>query len=997
MTNNTKHLPNTITQTSGGKYQTFTNLNNIKTTTGYAQTGMIHGKTKPLNRPSTVTVSNFKASIPTGAIVTRISVTYKHSKVASSDNKTPNITAPTITLMKGNKSMKWGSGKDKGKPIQRKSKAPTTTAKEITHTFNSIWNYDEITASDFGIRLDYPTNTNENEGYIRLYYIKVTIEYKPANFTVNLRKGSGQYNHEEFEITATCNNPNLVKYTPNVTITAPPGFSLKEWGGTGKLTIINAGTYQWTPSLGRKRSSDDIHLVLTADITFPSGVETVPVTFMAVESLKQKNDTLTFNVGKTAPRDPSVDPVPPEEESTIPDEYAEPETPEIYTLAQRGEFTFDLDLPTSQYTQYTLYVCTVTAGNFDDYSLDTLSTVMKIYDPVGQSWSWQNYNKKNFDINPSDFTWDVSNFRIDTVGAYVLAITPRGSTEVIKAVYIDVKPEEPTRPNVTILELTQEELNRLGDGYTYTAQTWFKLNTSDGYVKDWNKNSRIAVFNNAIKDNITTIDIPTDDGYESIVYDTTDYDTLTKNDLFDHAEYWSPIIRTVEEFNNLEVEFPYNKNYPVYILIIGTWSDTITFTEPCIIEDYTTRLSNGIYPVPIDDLILNDGSTSDINIPQLSKSDTLVFYNLPLEDNYGTNEEIAIRGISINGNIEANTDNLILNATLVNANKESKNRSIVLDETDATLNPDNEFSIGQVGDLWGFHTYDIQNFEDWEIHLSLNNAVNDFDAHANFGNINLTVYMETVEQQNIKCYINGEDLSYYGVFITDVKIPQGLKTDTDYINVNGTDINDPFRQNIREKTIEVEFDIGDNCDLEGATLSLRQLTALLVNERDKYNRPIPNTVEFSHYPDVYWEYIMEDTLDAEIEISSYNAKAKLVIPAGTSYDKKVTRTNSTGFLSGLASIRPSIICKPTGSIITVSETLSEQEFNMSYDGDWIGKYIEIDCENRIVWLKEDDDDSDGVNITAYVDWNSDWFTIYGEYNFETVNCAILSVDWQERW
>ena len=64
---------------------------------------------------------------------------------------------------------------------------------------------------------------------------------------------------------------------------------------------------------------------------------------------------------------------------------------------------------------------------------------------------------------------------------------------------------------------------------------------------------------------------------------------------------------------------------------------------------------------------------------------------------------------------------------------------------------------------------------------------------------------------------------------------------------------------------------------------------------------------------------------------------------------------------------------------------------------WIGNYIEIDCDNRIVWLKEDDDDTDGTNITSYVDWNSDWFTLHNEYNFETIGCAILTVQWEERW
>ena len=143
---------------------------------------------------------------------------------------------------------------------------------------------------------------------------------------------------------------------------------------------------------------------------------------------------------------------------------------------------------------------------------------------------------------------------------------------------------------------------------------------------------------------------------------------------------------------------------------------------------------------------------------------------------------------------------------------------------------------------------------------------------------------------------------------------------------------------------------------------------------------------------------MEDTLDNEVEISSYTVKAKLVVPAGTSYDKEPTVTSSTGYISGLAHIRPNIIFKPTSDLATLKENYTGQEFHIQYkDTSWIGKYIEIDCDNRIVWLKEDDDDTEGINITSYVDWNSDWFTLHGEYEFDSIGCAILSITWEERW
>jgi hypothetical protein len=70
---------------------------------------------------------------------------------------------------------------------------------------------------------------------------------------------------------------------------------------------------------------------------------------------------------------------------------------------------------------------------------------------------------------------------------------------------------------------------------------------------------------------------------------------------------------------------------------------------------------------------------------------------------------------------------------------------------------------------------------------------------------------------------------------------------------------------------------------------------------------------------------------------------------------------------------------------------------MGYDGDITDKVFVIDCEDRIVWLKQDEDSEDGENITAYVDWNSDWFAISGEYQFEATGAVIKAVDYIERW
>ena len=142
---------------------------------------------------------------------------------------------------------------------------------------------------------------------------------------------------------------------------------------------------------------------------------------------------------------------------------------------------------------------------------------------------------------------------------------------------------------------------------------------------------------------------------------------------------------------------------------------------------------------------------------------------------------------------------------------------------------------------------------------------------------------------------------------------------------------------------------------------------------------------------------MEDPIDADIEISSYSCKAKVVVPAGTSYDKKPTSTAETGFVSGLAAVHPIVQIIPNQTLVAITEKESGQEFHIGYSGDWNGKIVEIDCDDRLVWLKQSEDDVDPVNISKYADFNSDWFVLNGEYEFTTVGCAIRTVDWQERW
>ena len=542
-------------------------------------------------------------------------------------------------------------------------------------------------------------------------------------------------------------------------------------------------------------------------------------------------------------------------------------------------------------------------------------------------------------------------------------------------IFIEGIPDEEdlSTPFFTVLEPSEEEYDRLGDGYTYIAQADIKHTTTDTFSRDWYKNNRIGVFNGLITN------------------------STTEEDIFENTTNWSKATGGLNTYENVECEFTYDEQYPLYILMTGDYPEATTYgydmgsikyDTPCIVEKqvYNGREASGNYPVPIEALLDNEEPSVITLAPNESTKGTIL-YDLPLEDDFGTNEDYAIRGIQVRADIDS-TDNLVVYAKIHSPNGEIGQRSIVLNGSEE------EIVIGDLGDLWGFTTLQLTQLDDWELELSASNLLNTGDSEIVFNNANITFYLETVEKQQIRVSIDGEDLAYYGAFIEKVDIPEGLETDTSFLTIDGTDTNDAYRQNIREKKITIEFNL-NNCDLQTSTNMLRQLTKLFTNEKDQYNRPIPKRLQFTHYPTDYFEYIMEEPFDVETDITDYNVKATLTIPSGTSYSLDDTVTNTVGNANGLAAINPIIHFRPSDSNIQIKETLSEQSFQMGYAGEWQDYVIELDCEDRRVYLIKDEDTK--VDISKYVDHNSDWFRLSGEFEFEGINCTILTVTFNERW
>ena len=316
-------------------------------------------------------------------------------------------------------------------------------------------------------------------------------------------------------------------------------------------------------------------------------------------------------------------------------------------------------------------------------------------------------------------------------------------------------------------------------------------------------------------------------------------------------------------------------------------------------------------------------------------------------------------------------------------------------------------TLGGQFDLWGldWEDFKLSKLEDLEIDIQL---LNNYDqaVHMEFNNLRIVFHYVELEETKIVAKVNGVDLRYFIVFIKDVTIKPGTDLLVKYLEVEGTDSNLAYRANIEPKEIEMDIRV-PGCDLEETTAFVERLARLLVNKRDKFNKPLLNEIEFSHHPNRVWKVLLEDALDVSAEFTEYEGKIKLIVPDGTSYTKEPIITNATGTNSGLAKVNPIIRVVAQGTNIIVKETISNQEWRLTDSTLEVGDIVRIDCEERKVYKvegsddlssKEDDAEYPDIDITSKVDFNSDWFLIHDDYNFECDNTAIIqSVIFHERW
>lgn len=1004
MTSETKY-PNNISQTSGGAYCKFSNLNNIKNNSSKFAESSIGMKTEIENRPSVLTLTNFKFNIPSNAKITSIKVEYSHYKTANSGTP-PTIPAPTITLLNIDKASGKGT-------------APTTSNKKYSKTFKISPTVAKVNSSNFGVKINYPANTAKHDGSLFIQYVRVIVSYSTPSYSFSIKSLAKKYN-TSYLVGATIgfrlniNNLKKLDYNPSILITIPANTSFEGYHG-GVIKKVNSTQYVWNAKLSSKVSSSQTEIYLKLNAEGNNQKITVK------EQVKNTSKSFSFNIKKKSSTISVVE-VPSEDIQTeiISDDedYVAPEVT-VLTFVKNQPTTLDIALSDEVYNKLPLTV----SNDGNDGLYISCAGNLKVLSGESSYYATYNVGQSDFDDNHSKtFTFKASECGVYTLDIYYPSTIVVGGASIpiqlrFKQYKINVVPPKSdlTWPICSVFKVDGEELNRLGHQNVYTVQSWIKVATNELVVRDWGKNFRMGVFNNSISSNVT-VNTSTDENGEIIetVTDTTDYERLTIKEIFDNALYWSEPPQLVNTYENIEIDFPFNENYPVYIIFTADYlegdslNSTIKYSAPCLVESevYNGYEPVGNFPQPILATISAEDDFAELVLPAMTEGNKIVLYEPDVDEDFGTDDEWAVKGIKLTADVEF-YDDLILYAQLqqkIDGELKLGNRSVILD-TDKDMP---ELVIGGNNDTWGLKISELTNLKDLEIELYATNLLyENSQAAITFNNIQLTFTLQKLRKYVVDMWVNGEDVRYYGMFVRDIKIPKGLETDVKFLEVDGSDTNEAYNQTIDKKEIEIEFRVL-GCDINETTQMMQDIAKLFTNERDELNRPIPNRLDISKFPNDHLEFIMEKAIDDEIGSANFEGKMKLTIPKGTFIANEDTVTSNYGHIFSIAKVNPVIRCRSCDERVEVLEEYTNQKFIIDLSDFAVindagvevtsitaSDILEIDCVNQKVYLINSNEDV--ADVTRYADMNTDWFILSkGEYHFTSASCIIQTVTTTER-
>lgn len=822
-----------------------------------------------------------------------------------------------------------------------KGYAVPTSSKSFVTTFSNVdISPSKINSGNFGVKINYPANSSTNPSQIQLKDVWVEVTYTDFSFGIN---SSIQVSNENLYIGDTAEiNLSLTSKTGNIaSYTSNVSFTLPP-GVVFKEKTKGNGAFNVNNDIVTWQGN--FQNTKTINVSFNVVLQTAGTkTFIFKEST---TNTTSKNILKVL------------------DNYIElyVDYPPIINDSDETDVSISVvsEKITSNYSPVII-------------SFPDIFNVTVVSEEDNIIFDGNNYV---FTPNLIEQTVDEIIFRVNcsVSGNHTFTTV---FENVTKNYNIKIKNSELTVPFFSKIMLDEKILDRLGDGRTYTVSSVFKLLLDEDNINlfdPFNANYRLGVFNSEI--------------YE----DFTDLDYL-------NYTYFSESVSEPNVEEELSVDFIYHAEYPVIIVMTGEYLEAnsrafkIQYTYPCLMETefIVNRESPGLFPYPIKQI----SSIDDFcvaNVPSNKSTNPIRAYNFNM-DGLELSDNAVIQGVSVDFDVNCDSEVALLMKLIVN-NKIGQ-RSINFNSITDSQNLGGEF------DLWGlsFDDFIDGNLDDFELELTLLNAFN-YDSYIELNNLRVTFHYVEVPESLVKCWVNGVDIRYYNMFLNDVKIPSGTENEVKYLEVNGTDSTVAYRSSIQKKEIKIDFSVF-GCDITETSKFLERIGRLFANERDKFNKPILNTIEFSHYPDRVWEFLTEDAIDANSNSADYDGSIKLIVPSGTSTNKNMNISNAYGVNNSIAKVNPEIYVVALENTVVITEDKSNQELIIRGEN-IVNKLIRVDCSNREAYILEDNSDNTeeyvNINITPNIDINSDFFVIQGEYSFNCNNTAnIQSVRFFERW
>ena len=245
MTKVTKYARNITQSLPNNNYVKFNNISNLKNNKDtYSKTDKIAKATNSSHRrPAQIHASKFGFNIPAGSRIKSVTVEYAAAFEGNISIASPVVDCTVID-----------TASKKGKALTKKVTNSTITWKGNRYLSN-------INAEAFGVTITFASNTKYGEGYVKLKYLRIIIDYTAPKFSISAKKTSGKYTRDHFKVQFTAVNSNKTLGSTNVTISLPSGVSYEgKVSGKGSISVSSSSKLVWKPGLSGKVLSAKIVL-----------------------------------------------------------------------------------------------------------------------------------------------------------------------------------------------------------------------------------------------------------------------------------------------------------------------------------------------------------------------------------------------------------------------------------------------------------------------------------------------------------------------------------------------------------------------------------------------------------------------------------------------------------------------------------------------------------------------------------------------------------------